>query len=735
MKRETRCSTAAVLWFALGWLAFTVSVVDGATTWSPAAPMNAPRLGHTVTLMPDGRALVVGGPGDVYSPATGAWAPASPATMNAGRSGHAAAVLLPQPSPSGGGFALPLGGVLVAGGVSGSPAASVEIYDTAADTWRLAAPMATSRSRHTATLLADDRVLVAGGRTIDPITLDQVLTSSAEIYDPDANAWTQLAPLPEARAFHSATLLVDGRVLVVGGDSPAGIGSTAAVFDPVTGVWASVPMLEARKRHTATLLPDGRVLIAGGQGPGGFLATAELFDPATDTFAPAATLPEPRVDHAAEALGDGTPGPGPRVVVSGGFVVSGSGSAFVATALVYEPDAGLGTWVAVAPMNEVRSAHAAVLLADGRVLVVGGRDTTGLALDTAELFAITSNRPPVAGAGAPQTVVAGPSCLAPVTLDGSASTDPDGDPFTLSWAGIFGTVSGPGPTVSLPLGRHTITLTVTDAGAASATSTVDVVVLDGAPPILTPPPPIVVREGEPVNVPLATATDCGPGVVVTSDAPATFPLGTTIVTFTARDAANNVATASTMVTVIPSTPVTDGPGRMSGHGWVEGSPGARSYFAFVAEVTSDGRSKGELFLLVKSGWGASQFHTHSGFHGIRHDYFRGSAVSDVTFSDDPALVPGGNVTVDTVAFLGTGAWNSVPGYTFEVRAADGGDPWKGRDRFAVIVRAPGSGIPVATGDGAVRDGDVQSHEVRGPVSQSKVRPRYSPPKRSPKASR
>jgi hypothetical protein len=101
------------------------------------------------------------------------------------------------------------------------------------------------------------------------------------------------------------------------------------------------------------------------------------------------------------------------------------------------------------------------------------------------VFLVTSNRPPVADAGADRTVSANASCQAQVALDGSASSDPDGDTLSYAWSGPFGSASGAGPIVTLPLGKNTITLVVSDGNGGSDTANVDVTVVDTTPPAIT----------------------------------------------------------------------------------------------------------------------------------------------------------------------------------------------------------------------------------------------------------
>ncbi len=164
---------------------------------------------------------------------------------------------------------LPDGTVLIAGGRIGTAdwVSSAELYDPSAGRWTGTGEMVEARHGQTATLLADGRVLLAGGSETDPAV-------SSELYDPGTGTWTATGAMLVGRRGrhdsvnegHTAILLLDGRVLVAGG-GPGGRHDLAAaeLYDPGTGEWtATDPMLGPRGNHTATLLPDGDVLVVGG---------------------------------------------------------------------------------------------------------------------------------------------------------------------------------------------------------------------------------------------------------------------------------------------------------------------------------------------------------------------------------------------------------------------------------------------------------------------------------------
>jgi hypothetical protein len=221
------------------------------------------------------------------------------------------------------------GRVLVTGGAGGydapwpslaGPYAKTELYDPATNTWTAGPPMATGRARHTATLLKDGRVLVVGGATAP----DGTSTASAEIYDPVANSWTTVASSSAPHAGHTATLLPSGQVLVIGGVSRIGAALvTAERYDPATNIWTTIaPLPDPRVEHTATLMPDGSLLIVGGkadivsyptsQSTYPLLATAIRYNPATDSWSAAGTMSTPRAGHTSLLL------PDRRVIAVGG---------------------------------------------------------------------------------------------------------------------------------------------------------------------------------------------------------------------------------------------------------------------------------------------------------------------------------------------------------------------------------------------------------------------------------
>jgi Kelch motif len=242
-----------------------------------------------------------------------------------------------------------------------------------AASWQTVGKLAAGRTFHQATLLADGTVLLTGGQGADPTGVTGCAAqASAERFHPTTNAFTPLGSMRVQRQYHTAVRLLDGRVLVLGGEmgrcrEPVLLAS-AELFDPATGMFASVAnMTIGREGATATLLPDGRVLVVGGIefSPGGNMvrvhATAELFDPATGTFQPAGALASPRTSHAAVGLPDG------RVVILGGW---GDHGQAIGRVEIYDPASG--TFSAKGDLAQPRSDMTATLVPGGKIVVAGG---------------------------------------------------------------------------------------------------------------------------------------------------------------------------------------------------------------------------------------------------------------------------------------------------------------------------------------------------------------------------
>ncbi len=245
-------------------------------------------------------------------------------------------------------------------------------------TWEVTSSMKTNRATHTATKLADGRVLVAGGDNCGNSTCN---TATAEIYDPTTGAWIQTGSLNTGRIYHKAILLPNGQVLVAGGGTSSGELSSAELYNPSTGAWTPTgSMSVTRVFNTITLLQNGKVLVAGGRAPsGGAFSSAELYDPATGAWTPTGSMSVARTFHSATLLPNG------KVLVAGGGGSQGNGP-FLASAELYDP--ATGAWTPTGYMKMARSGdHMAVLLSNGQVLVAGGCNGYGCTpLTSAELY-------------------------------------------------------------------------------------------------------------------------------------------------------------------------------------------------------------------------------------------------------------------------------------------------------------------------------------------------------------
>ncbi|RKH05466.1 hypothetical protein D7X32_07800 [Corallococcus carmarthensis] len=254
------------------------------------------------------------------------------------------------------------GKVLVAGG--GTPSGSyttTELYDPATATSVAGPSMLTARRAHTATLLQDGTVLVVGG-------INSSVLASAERYDPVTNTWSAAAPLPRISYGHSATLLTDGRVLVVGGVSYV---TSTYVYTPSTNTWAATGSLNAGMMGQAAVrLADGRVLVAGGGNSTTSSSNhAEIWSPSTGAWTTVASMNTGRNGHTLQLL------------ASGLALVTG----YATAAELYDPAAN--TWTNTGATAVQHFTAPSVTRPDGTILMAGGSYNTM----QVELFSPTTN--------------------------------------------------------------------------------------------------------------------------------------------------------------------------------------------------------------------------------------------------------------------------------------------------------------------------------------------------------
>jgi hypothetical protein len=284
----------------------SAELYDPATgAWSPTGNLNVARDTYLATALPNGKVLVAGGcatatcsaatpTAEIYDPATGKW---SLTGRMAGIHYYSAATLLRN------------GTVLVEGGCSlgncNAVTANAEIYNPATGKWSMTGAMNTARDYHTATLLANGKVLVAGGFSGGNV---------AEIYDPAARKWSLAAPMIYAQAQHAAILLPTGKVLLAGSNSPS---SFCEVYDPVANTWqATGSMATSRALPAMVLLANGKVLVAGGASftrPRWYkVSGAELYDPAKGAWSPTGSMSIGRYEYSLILLNNG------RALAAGG---------------------------------------------------------------------------------------------------------------------------------------------------------------------------------------------------------------------------------------------------------------------------------------------------------------------------------------------------------------------------------------------------------------------------------
>jgi hypothetical protein len=384
--RTRRLSGAAALLglvaVAILVVAVTVQLIKGSLDLSepagffgPTGSMTTPRSTHTATLLGDSRVLVAGGlaegltptaTAELYDPRTGSFSPTG--SMGTPRYGHTATLLAD-------------GRVLVTGGngTTGAYLASAELYDPGTGQFTPTGPMGTARFGHTATLLANGKVLVAGG-----MSDGTVFPRSAELYDPLTGRFAATGDTTAPRYLATATLLKAGEVLVAGGivfppqTSPEPPPKASAeLYDPSTGAFRLTgSMSVALIGEVAVPLDDGRVIFAGGGDD-----TIWSYNPVSGSFASAGRMLKPRAGVAAVKLQTGV------ILFVGGehniccevFEQYASGELYYASGNRSVPSGS---------MIETRANETATLLADGRVLIAGGENSSKGVLNSAELFSL-----------------------------------------------------------------------------------------------------------------------------------------------------------------------------------------------------------------------------------------------------------------------------------------------------------------------------------------------------------
>jgi Cadherin-like domain/Galactose oxidase, central domain/Kelch motif len=430
--------------------------------WSVGPNLNLPRVGLTVTLLPNDKVLAAGGDvtaSELFDSASNTWSVSG--SMATARNNQTATLL-------------PNGKVLIAGGfIGGVATGSAELYDPATGTWHSTGNLATPRYGHSATLLNSGLVLVAGG-CCDSAQPALTSLTSAELYNPATGSWTQTGSMLATRGSNAASLLADGTVLVAGGlFYRTGTFTSAEIYNPATAQWqATGAMLASRSSFGSVRLADGTVLVTGGS-PGGCcggLATSELYDPAARTWRSTGTMTTGRLSPTMTMLSDSI-----TVVVTGGYSCCMDPIPTRCSTATY--NAQTQAWTSAGNMSAPRTRHAAILFPDGRVLVSAG--------STTDIFGTTGTVPPplVAVNDSLSTRQATPLTFSGAQLlanDSAGAVIATIDAVSKSGGSIIGSGSGtyiytPAPAFT---GTDSFAYSITDGKGHTASATVSVAVAD-----------------------------------------------------------------------------------------------------------------------------------------------------------------------------------------------------------------------------------------------------------------
>jgi len=330
-----------------------------AQQWETKGSMSLPRRDHTATLLTNGKVLILGWlsqTAELYDPAAGVFLPAGDTIYNHGPGVTATRLL--------GGKVLILGGII-------SPQIA-EIYDPATGAFELTGNPIGPKKYHSATLLRNGIVFIAGGQGHP----DNATHNVAELYDPLTGRFQPTAQLRESRCGHSAVLLPNGNVLISGGSQTTTPGDaktlkSTEIYDASKKVFfPGADMLSSGIGHVAVLLNNGKVLITGDG------SSAQLYEPETNKFTYTGSMTMPHGASRVITLPSG------KVLVTGG--VTAVGPKTTNGVEIYDP--AKETFSLSANMTVPRQQHTATLLPDGRVLVTGGSNPTDKELSSAELF-------------------------------------------------------------------------------------------------------------------------------------------------------------------------------------------------------------------------------------------------------------------------------------------------------------------------------------------------------------
>jgi hypothetical protein len=392
------------------------NIVHASTgVFTATGSMLTPRSQHTATRLNDGTVLITGGinaqsqlslnSAEIYNPATGTFTAVS--NMNSARSGHTATLLSS-------------GKVLIAGGRQtwyGAPSAKQEeIFDPATASFTYTGNLITARMYHTAILIPNGKVLLAGGSNSTPGM------NSAEIFDPTTGTFSSTANMNSIKQILSMVVLNNGKVFVVGAQAGQ---SSSEVYDYTTGTFSPTVGTVSTGAWFAVGLSNGKVLVTGGQGgSASSLNSSEIYDPATNSFTSKSSMNSSRVNYSGVLLTDG------NVLIVGGIDRISGKSANTAELFDYTT----GTFSTIGNMNSSRSNSSIANLTNGNVLITEGQDDISVGISTTELFIKTTNG--TCGAANLTTVATAPTSNLCTT--GTASTTTGTGPWYWTCDGTNG---------------------------------------------------------------------------------------------------------------------------------------------------------------------------------------------------------------------------------------------------------------------------------------------------------
>ncbi len=253
-----------------------------------------------------------------------------------------------------------------------------------AQSWHYTGALSVPKQEISLTTLDNGTILATGGQNTDMVPHPE-----CEIYNPATASWSLTDPMKIARVFHAVVILKDGRVAAFGGqtaetyDGGNPVQTTKVeIYDPATATWSDGGSVNiARQHHTASMLSDGRILIVGGLSHVSPIADCEIYDPATQTSTMVAPMKQARYEHQATSLNDG------RVMVTGGRIGGWNGTFFTESE-IYDP--ATNTWSVVDPMNQARQRGLLIQFSDGSILSAAGRNSSTSTAPGSELFDLST---------------------------------------------------------------------------------------------------------------------------------------------------------------------------------------------------------------------------------------------------------------------------------------------------------------------------------------------------------